>query len=130
MIKKILNTMWIILNVIIPIDRLRNIFLDIKLLLCRHEMIYFDMVWIVDTDDKSDPNYKRFNGKVWKDSFCECQKCGAQKRKSRKVGEWGKWLNCEFKPNKDLEVEVEILPYRGETKKQKRDRLINEILKK
>ena len=47
-----------------------------------------------------------------------------------KVGELGKWLNCYFKANKDLEVEVEILPYRGETKKQRRDKLINDILKK
>ena len=111
----ILNKIWMIINIIIPIDRFKEYILDFKPLVCRHKMLYFDMVWFVDTDDKSDPNYKRFNGKVWKKSFCECQKCGVQKRKSMKVGEWGKWLNCEFKPNKDLEVEVEILPYRGET---------------
>ena len=108
-----------IINIIIPIDRF-------KPLVCSHEMKYFDMVWFVDTDDKSDPNYKRFNGKVWKDSFCECQKCGVQKRKSMKVGEWGKWINCEFKLNQDLQIDDEILPY-GETKQQKRDRILNEL---
>jgi hypothetical protein len=123
----ILNKICMIINIIIPIDRFKESILFFKPLVCRHKMLYFDMVWFVDTDDKSDPNYKRFNGKVWKDSFCECQKCGVQKRKSRKVGEWGKWINCDFKLNKDLEVEVEILPYGGETKQQKRDRILNEL---
>jgi hypothetical protein len=44
-----------------------------------------------------------------------------------KVGECGKWINCDFKLNKNLEVEVEILPYGGETKQQKRDRILNEL---
>jgi hypothetical protein len=35
-----------------------------------------------------------------------------------KVGEWGKWINCEFKLNQDLEVEVEILQYGAETKQK------------
>jgi hypothetical protein len=124
---KILNKIWMIINIIIPIGRFKESILDFKPLVCRHKMLYFDMVWFVDTDDKSDPNYKRFNGKVWNNSFCECQKCGVQKRKSMKVGEWGKWINCDFKLNKDLEVEVEILPYGGETKQQKRDRILNEL---
>ena len=117
---KILNKIWMIINIIIPIDRFNP-------LVCRHKMLYFDMVWFVDTDDKSDPNYKRFNGKVWKNSFCECQKCGVQKRKSMKVGEWGKWINCEFKLNQDLKVEVEILQYGAETKQQKRDKKLTEL---
>ena len=124
MIKKILNTMWIILNIIIPIDRLRNIFSDIKLLLCGHEMVYFDMTWVVD-----DENIKGFDGKVWKETFCECQKCGVQKRKSMKLGEWGKWVNCTFETNEDGLVEVEVYKYGSETRKQKIDGLINEFLK-
>lgn len=116
-----------IFNIIIPIDRYKEIFLDLKPLFCRHEMKFWDMKWFVDTDDHSDPNYRRFNGKIWKNTFCECKKCGVQKRKSMKVGEWGKWINCDFKLNKDLEVEVEILPYGGETKQQKRDRILNEL---
>ena len=124
---KILNKIWIIINIIIPIDSFKESILLFKPLVCRHKMIYFDMVWFVDTDDKSDVNYKRFNGKVWKNSFCECHKCGVQKRKSMKVGEWGKWLNCEFKPNKYGIVEVEILQYGGETRQQKRDRILKEL---
>ena len=127
MTKKILNKIWMIINIIIPIDRFKESISFFKPLVCSHEMIYFDMVWFVDTDDKSDVNYKRFNGKVWKNSFCECHKCGVQKRKSMKVGEWGKWLNCEFKPNKYGIVEVEILQYGGETKQQKRDRILKEL---
>lgn len=124
MIKKILNTIWVILNSIIPIDRIRNILIDMKPLLCRHDMIYFDMKWIVEDED-----LKRFDEKVWKDTFCECQKCGVQKRKSMKVGEWGKWINCKFETNENSYVEIEINKYGSETKRQKRDRLIDDILK-
>jgi hypothetical protein len=94
---------------------------------CRHRMKYWDMKWFVDSDH-SDPNYRRFNGKVWKNTFCECQKCGVQKRKSMKVGDWGKWKNHSFTPTSNGIIEVEIYPYGPETKRQKRDRLINEIL--
>lgn len=119
-----------IFNIIIPIDRYKEIFLDLKPLFCRHEMKFWDMKWFVDTDDHSDPNYRRFNGKIWKNTFCECKKCGVQKRKSMKVGEWGKWKNYYFEPTDDGIIEVEILQYGAETKKQKRDRLINDFLKK
>ena len=83
------------------------------------------MIWLVDDED-----LKRFEGKVWKETFCECQKCGAQKRKSMKVGEFGKWVNCAFETNEDGFVEIEINKYGSETKRQKRDRLIYDILKK
>ena len=121
---KILNKIWMIINIIIPIDRFKESF---KPLVCRHKMLYFDMVWFVDDECYSDSNFNKFNGKVWKDTFCECQKCGVQKKKSMKVGEWSKWINCEFKLNQDLQVDVEILPYGGETKQQKRDRILNEL---
>jgi hypothetical protein len=93
-------------------------------------MKYWDMEWLVDTDNHSDPNYRRFNGKVWKNTFCECQKCGVQKRKSMKVGEWGKWKNHSFTPTSNGIIEVEIFSSGSETKRQKRNRLINEILSK
>ena len=116
-----------IINIIIPIDRFKESILDFKQLVCSHKMLYFDMVWFVDDECYSDSNFNKFNGKVWKDTFCECQKCGVQKKKSMKVGEWSKWINCEFKLNQDLQVDVEILPYGGETKQQKRDRILNEL---
>lgn len=117
-----------ILNLIFPYRIIVSFIKDP--IFCRHEMKYFDMVWFVDTDDKSDPNYKRFNGKVWKDIFCECQKCGVQKKKSMMVGKWDKWENYQFTTTSNGVIEVEIYPYGSETKRQKRDRLIDKILLK
>ena len=112
---------------------------------CRHEMKYWDMKWIVDEDvDKEKTkvfysphgysflraDYRRFNGKVWENIFCECQKCGVQKKKSMMVGKFGKWENFNFTPTSSGVIDVEIYEVGKETKKQKRDRLINEILSK
>ena len=95
---------------------------------CRHRMKYFDMKWIVD--DELDFYHRRFDGKVFKSILCECQKCGVQKRKSMMVGKYGKWENFRFTPTSNGVIEVEIFSYGSETKRQKRDRLINEILSK
>ena len=94
---------------------------------CRHEMKYWDMKWIVDYE----PGFfhRRFDGKVWENIFCECQKCGAQKKKSMMAGKFGKWENYRFTPTSSSVIEVEVAPYDKETKRQKRDRLISEILK-
>jgi hypothetical protein len=91
-------------------------------------MRYFDMKWSVD--DSAGSYHRRFDGKIWKGIFCECQKCGVQKKKSMKVGKWGKWENYRFTPTSNGIIEVEIYTYGTETKRQKRDRLINEILSK
>jgi len=96
---------------------------------CRHRMRYFDMKFIVD-DDSDFYLAQRFNGKVFKGTLCECQKCGVQKKKSMMVGKYGKWENHCFTPTSNGVIEVEIYQYGSETKRQKRDRLINEILSK
>ena len=95
---------------------------------CRHRMKFFDMKWIVD--DELNFYHRRFNGKVFKSAFCECQKCGVQKRKSMMAGKWGKWENFKFTPTSSGVIDVEIYEVGKETKRQKRDRLINEILLK
>jgi hypothetical protein len=116
-----------ILNLFIPIQLFKDTYEILKPSLCRHEMRYWDMKWFVDTEDYSDPNYVRFNGKVWRNTFCECQKCGIQKRMSMKVGEWGKWKNHPFDKTDNGVIEVEILQYGAETKRQKRDRILKEL---
>jgi hypothetical protein len=46
------------------------------------------------------------------------------------VGKYGKWENSKFTPTSNGIIEVEIFSSGSETKRQKRDRLINEILSK
>ena len=118
-----------ILFILLPINFIYDLICRIRPLFCRHQMKYFQMKWVVNTDDHSDPNYKRFNGKVWKDAFCECGKCSIQKRMIMKVGEFGKWENEKIAPSKNGIIEIEIVPFGGETKSQRRERLIGEILK-
>ena len=117
-----------IFHIIFPfITIFENLIVSLRPYFCKHQMRYWDMKWFVDSDH-SDPNYRRFNGKVWKNTFCECQKCGVQNRKSMKVGEWGKWKNHIFTPTSNGIIEVEIYPYGSETKRQKRHKLLSELL--
>jgi hypothetical protein len=93
---------------------------------CRHRMIFYDMIWVVDPESKK--FYDRCNGKIWKNSFCECQKCGVKKRMIMLPGRWGEWKNYYFETPKNGVVKVEIGDG-TETKSQKRDRIINNLLK-
>ena len=94
---------------------------------CRHQMRYWDMKWIVE--DKNSHIYERFNDKVWPDSFCQCQKCGIKYKRIYLPKKWGEWKKSDFKPNKTNVIEVEIYEFGTMSKKQKRDRLIENILK-
>lgn len=95
---------------------------------CRHRMIFYDMKWVVDPESKR--FYEMFNGKIWRDSFCECQKCGVKKRMIRLPDRWGEWKNYYFETPKNGYVEVEIFEMGTETKSQRRDRKINNLLSK
>jgi hypothetical protein len=115
-----------ILNLFFPYRLIGSLIKDP--IFCRHKMKYWDMMWVVEKD--ADFFFRTFQGKIWKQTFCQCEKCGVQKRKSMKVGEWGKWKNHSFETTTNGIIEVEIAPYGRETKSQKRNRLINEILLK
>ncbi len=95
--------------------------------LCRHRMIFYDMKWVVDPESRF---YDRCNGKIWKDTFCECQKCGVKKRMIMLPKRWGEWKNSYFETPKNGVVEVEIFEMGTETKRQKRDKTINNLLSK
>jgi len=93
--------------------------------LCRHDMIYYDTKWVVDPELKS---LYRFNGELFKNSLCECKKCGIKKKMSMRVGEFGKWKITDFKTPKNNFVLFELKEIGRETKRQKRERLISKLL--
>jgi hypothetical protein len=107
----------------IPISK--RIIESFKPYFCRHQMRYWDMRWIVE--DKNSHIYN-LNGKIWTDSFCECQKCGVKYKKIYLPKRWGKWKKSDFTPNKTNIIEVEVIQYGSESKRQKRDKLINDLL--
>ena len=105
-----------------------SIISDIKSYFCKHKMRYWNMKLVVDTDDVNDPIYQKFNGMIWNDAFCQCQKCGV-KLKRNYLPKQKDWKKSNFTPNKSNIIEVEVFQYGTETKRQKRDRLINQVLK-
>lgn len=91
-------------------------------------MKYWDMKWYMD--NPTSPHYNEFNGKIWKDSFCQCQKCGVKYQMVMKPKQWGNWIKSDFTPTKNSFIEVEIFEFGYcETRMQKRDRIINSLLK-
>lgn len=119
------NFLKIILNILLPIDAFRRI--DKSPFFCRHDITYYDIKLVVE--DAEHHLYDKINGDVWRDHLCHCKKCGVKKRKGMKIGDFGKWLNYDFEiPKSGSVVEVEIVPFGSETKRQKRDRIIKNIL--
>jgi len=112
-----------ILNIIFPIYIFRVILKSP--FFCRHKMIFYDMRWVMDPNS----SLYRHNGKIWKDSFCECQRCGIKKKMIMLPGRWGEWKRSHFETPKNGIVEVEIFEIGRETRSQKRDRIINNLLK-
>ncbi len=102
-----------------------KLIIDLRPYFCRHQMRYWDMKWIV-TDRKS--HIYKFDGKVWSDSFCQCQKCGVKYYKVYKVKLWGEWEKSDFTPTKTNVIEVEIFEFGKMSKSQKRDKLLSELL--
>ncbi len=84
------------------------------------------MKFIVDCDNVNDPTYQKFNGMIWSNSFCQCQKCGV-KLKRNYLPKQNMWKKSNFTTNKTNIIEVEVFQYGKETKRQKRDRLLNKL---
>ena len=93
-----------ILTIIFPIRLLTD--LIHSPILCSHVMKYWDMKLVVE--DKSSHTYRKFNNKVFKDTFCQCVKCGIQKKKSMRVGEWNEWKATKFQPTDANIIEVKV----------------------
>lgn len=90
-------------------------------------MRYWDMKWYMSNPNS--PHYDSFNGKIWKDAFCQCQKCGSKYRMNMMPKKWGEWKKSDFTPTKNTFIEVEIFEFgHAETKRERRDKIINQIL--
>ena len=79
--------------------------------------------------DKTSHIYERFDGKVWPDSFCQCQKCGVKYKKIYLPKRCGEWKKSDFTPTKGNLIEVEIFEFGKMSKSQKRDKILSELLK-
>jgi hypothetical protein len=114
---------------ILGIERLFSnlfyIYNKINTYFCQHQMEFWDMKWYIE--DSNSPLYSEYNGKIWKNVFCKCKKCGVKYRTYMTPKKWGKWIESDFTPTKNGYIEVVYSP-NGETKSDRRDRILNDLL--
>ncbi len=120
------NKILSILSILFPVYIFHNLYEQLKPYFCKHRMRYWDMKIIIDSNYVNDPIYQKFNNVVWADSFCQCQKCGVKFRRNY-LPKQKMWEKSDFTPNKTNIIEVEVFQYGQETKRQKRDRLLNKL---
>jgi hypothetical protein len=120
------NKILSLLSILFPVSVFTSLISELKPYFCKHKMRYWDMKLVVDTDDINDPIYQKFNGMIWNDSFCQCQKCGV-KMKRNYLPKQKMWKKSNFTTNKTNIIEVEVFQFGRETKRQKRDRLLNKL---
>jgi len=114
------------LRILFPVHIFTNLYEQLRPYFCKHKMRYWDMKLVVDSNYVNDPTFQKFNGMIWSDSFCECQKCGI-KMKRNYLPKQKMWKKSNFTTNKTNIIEVEVFQYGQETKRQKRDRLLNKL---
>ncbi len=120
------NKILSILSILFPVNIFYNLYEQLRPYFCKHRMRYWDMKIIIDSNYVNDPIYQKFNNVVWTDSFCECQKCGVKFRRNY-LPKQKMWKKSNFTTNKTNIIEVEVFQYGQETKRQKRDRLLNKL---
>jgi hypothetical protein len=114
----------IVLNFFLPIRLIKKILENP--VFCKHNITYYDMKLVVTDIDHH--LYRKVNGYIFRGHLLHCKKCGIKKKKGTKVGEWGEWKSYDFEIPKSGIVEVEIIPFGSETKRQKRDRILRNLL--
>ena len=93
----------------------------LKKLFCDHVYQTWDMRMVCEND-------KRFDGNIIKDRYRKCVKCG-RCQELKMIPRDFKWVKSyqHLPSNKNI-IDVEIILYGQETKRQKRDRIIRDIL--
>lgn len=107
-------------------DSIRNIHHSLKELFCNHNWLFWHTRFIVN-NPKS--HIKHLNGKIQYNQFRQCERCG-KKQKWKQKFEGSKWIRTYRKldiNNRTIDMVLKILG--EETKADKRDRLIDQILK-
>ena len=98
----------------------------VKIMFCDH--VY--QTWDMRFDASESEKLKRFHGEVFKDAFRKCVKCEKQAEALSMIpGQFGWKKTYQELPKNQTVIDVEVFGFGEETKKMKRDRVINSILK-
>lgn len=101
-------------------------------LLCQHKWLFWHTRFIVDTKSlyKWRRSIRNLNGKIEYNQFRQCEKCG-KKQMWRQRFEGSKWIRSYRNLDPNNRNIDKVLKIPGEESiTDKRDRLINQILKK
>jgi len=98
----------------------------VKIMFCDH--VY--QTWDMRLDASESDKLKRLHGHVFRNAFRKCVKCEKQAEAlSMMPGEYGWKKTYKELPDNKTIIDVEVFAFDEETKKMKRDRVINSILK-
>ena len=98
----------------------------VKIMICDH--VY--QTWDMRFDASESEKLKRFHGDTFKDAFRKCVKCDKQAEALSMIpGQFGWKKTYRDLPKNQTIIDVEVFGFGEETKREKRDRLIRDILK-
>jgi len=123
---KVLNIILTITGLIVFVRIYDGLVPLVKIMLCDH--VY--QTWDMRFDASESEKLKRLHGDTFKNAFRKCVKCDKQAEALSMIpGQFGWKKTYRDLPENQTIIDVEIFGFGEETKRQKRDRLIRDILK-
>ena len=123
---KVLNIILTVTGLIVFVRIYDGLVPLVKIMLCDH--VY--QTWDMRFDASESEKLKRLHGDTFKNAFRKCVKCDKQAEALSMIpGQFGWKKTYRDLPENQTIIDVEIFGFGEETKRQKRDRLIRDILK-
>ena len=123
---KVLNIILTITGLIVFVRIYDGLVPLVKIMLCDH--VY--QTWDMRFDASESEKLKRLHGDTFKNAFRKCVKCDKQAEALSMIpGQFGWKKTYRDLPEDQTIIDVEVFGFGEETKREKRDRLIRDILK-
>ena len=123
---KVLNIILTITGLIVFVRIYDGLVPLVKIMLCDH--VY--QTWDMRFDASESEKLKRLHGDTFKNAFRKCVKCDKQAEALSMIpGQFGWKKTYRNLPEDQTIIDVEVFGFGEETKREKRDRLIRDILK-
>ena len=124
--KKVFNFILSITGLIVFVRIYDGLVPLIKIMFCDHVYQTGDMRFDASESEK----LKRLHGDTFKNAFRKCVKCDKQAEALSMIpGQFGWKKTYRDLPKNQTIIDVEVFGFGEETKREKRDRLIRDILK-
>jgi hypothetical protein len=123
---KVLNIILTVTGLIVFVRIYDGLVPLVKIMLCDH--VY--QTWDMRFDASESEKLKRLHGDTFKNAFRKCVKCDKQAEALSMIpGQFGWKKTYRDLPEDQTIIDVEVFGFGEETKREKRDRLIRDILK-